>query len=210
MISMASQITGVSIVYSTLCSGADQRKHQSSASLAFVRGIHRWPVDSPHKGPVTRKMFPLDDVITIFFLISLPSWRYHPSASVHTLFPRWRILPEWTSWWPPGFSLDLHLSWSPREPLIFPPSSSPSSWRLKGMRAYINQVKSRASLMWANSSRRFNTEEWNSMNSVTALSLLRLCPYQSVGESSHTLRFLQRKTCHGKYLSFCCQICQWY
>ena len=43
--------------------GADQRKHQSSASLAFVRGIHRWPVNSSHKGPVTRKMFPFDDVI---------------------------------------------------------------------------------------------------------------------------------------------------
>ena len=37
--------------------------HQSSASLAFVRGIHRWPVNSPHKLPVTRKMFPFDDVI---------------------------------------------------------------------------------------------------------------------------------------------------
>ena len=43
--------------------GADQRKHQSSASLAFVRGSHRRPVNSPHKGPVTRKMFPFDDVI---------------------------------------------------------------------------------------------------------------------------------------------------
>ena len=51
------------IVYSTVYSGADQRKHQSSASLAFVRGFHRWPVNSPHKGPVTRKMFPFDDVI---------------------------------------------------------------------------------------------------------------------------------------------------
>ena len=45
--------------YSTVCSGADQRKHQSSASLAFVRGIHRSPVNSPHKGPVTRKCFHL-------------------------------------------------------------------------------------------------------------------------------------------------------
>ena len=44
-------------------SGADQRKHQSSASLAFVQGIHRGPVNSPHKGPVTRKMLPFDDVI---------------------------------------------------------------------------------------------------------------------------------------------------
>ena len=42
-----------------------QRKHQSFVSLAFVRGIHRWPVNSPHKGPVTRKMFPFDDVIII-------------------------------------------------------------------------------------------------------------------------------------------------
>ena len=44
-------------------SGTDQRKHQSSASLAFVRGIHRRPVSSSHKWPVTRKMFPFDDVI---------------------------------------------------------------------------------------------------------------------------------------------------
>ena len=56
---MASQITGVSIVYSTVCSGADQRKHQSSTALAFVRGIHHWPMNSPHKGPVTQKMFHL-------------------------------------------------------------------------------------------------------------------------------------------------------
>ena len=65
MSAMASQITSVSIVYTTVCSGADQRKHQSSALLAFVRGIHRWPVNSPHKGPVTRKMFPFDDVIML-------------------------------------------------------------------------------------------------------------------------------------------------
>ena len=59
----ASQITCLRIVYLIVYSGADQRKHQSSASLAFVRGIHRWPVSSPHKWPVTRKMFPFDDVI---------------------------------------------------------------------------------------------------------------------------------------------------
>ena len=60
---MASQITGVSIIYPTVCSGADQRKYESFALLAFVSGIHRWPVNFPHKGPVTRKMFPFDDVI---------------------------------------------------------------------------------------------------------------------------------------------------
>ena len=59
MSATASQITGVSIVCSTVCSGVDQRIHQNSASLAFVRGIHRWPVDSPYKGPVTRKCFHL-------------------------------------------------------------------------------------------------------------------------------------------------------
>ena len=63
---IASQITSLTIVYSTVYSDADQRKHQSSASLAFVRGIHRGPVNSPHKGPVTRKMFPFDDVIMTY------------------------------------------------------------------------------------------------------------------------------------------------
>ena len=56
MSAMASQITSVSIVCSIVCSVAGQRKHQSSASLAFVKGIRRWPVNSLHKGPVTRKM----------------------------------------------------------------------------------------------------------------------------------------------------------
>ena len=66
MSAMAFQITGVSIVCSTVGLGADQRKHHSSASLSFVQGIHRWPVNSPHKRPVTRKMFPFDDAIMEF------------------------------------------------------------------------------------------------------------------------------------------------
>ena len=65
MRAMASQITGVSLVCSTVCSGADQGKYQSSASLAFVRGIHWCPVTFLHKGPVTRKTFPFDEVIMI-------------------------------------------------------------------------------------------------------------------------------------------------
>ena len=63
MSAMASEITDVSIIYRTIWLGAYQRKHQSSASLAIVRGIHWWPVNSPHKGPLTRKNFPFDDVI---------------------------------------------------------------------------------------------------------------------------------------------------
>ena len=68
MSAMAFQIISLTIVYSTVYSGTDQRKDQSSASRAFVWGIHRWPVNSPHKGPVTRKMSPFDDVIMICLL----------------------------------------------------------------------------------------------------------------------------------------------
>ena len=56
-------------LYSTVYSGIDQRKHQSSASLAFVQVIHRWPVNSPHKWPVTQKMFPFDDVIMMAHIL---------------------------------------------------------------------------------------------------------------------------------------------
>ena len=77
MSAMASQITSFTI-YSTVCSGVDQRKHKSSASLAFVRGIHRWPVNSPHKWPVTRKMFPFDDVTMNFILIGT-----HHDTTIH-------------------------------------------------------------------------------------------------------------------------------
>ena len=65
MNTMASQISSLTMVYSTVYLGADQRKHQSSASLAFVRGSHRGPVNSPRKWPVTRKIFPFDDVIMV-------------------------------------------------------------------------------------------------------------------------------------------------
>ena len=60
---MASQMTSLTIVYSIVNSDAVQRKQQSSMSLAFVWGLHRWPVNSPHKGPVTQKMFPFDDIM---------------------------------------------------------------------------------------------------------------------------------------------------
>ena len=66
MTMLASQITSLTVVYSIVYSGVNQRKHQSSASLAFVREIHRGPVNFPHKWPVTRKMFPFDDVIMWF------------------------------------------------------------------------------------------------------------------------------------------------
>ena len=67
---IASQITSLAIVFSTVYSGANQRKHQSPASLAFVRGTHRWPVNPLHKWPVTRKIFPFDDVIMLSIINS--------------------------------------------------------------------------------------------------------------------------------------------
>ena len=78
MSAMASQITGASIVCSIVCAGADQMKHQSCAPLVFVRGTHRWPVDSPNEGPVTRKCFHLmtsscTKQPTPYALISLPT-----------------------------------------------------------------------------------------------------------------------------------------
>ena len=81
---MASQITSLTIVYSTVYSGRDQRKRQSSASLAFVRGIHRGPMNSPHKWPVTRKMFPFDDVIMNAEDHTIRAWQSHPLVLVKT------------------------------------------------------------------------------------------------------------------------------
>ena len=63
MSAMAYPITSLTMVYSTVYSRRRSKKHQGSASLAYVRGIHRWPVNSPHKWPVTRNMFPFDYVI---------------------------------------------------------------------------------------------------------------------------------------------------
>ena len=84
---MASRITSLTIVYSTVYPSVDEIKHQISASLAFVRGIHRWPVNSPHKWPVTRKMFPFDDVIMDCYVLLwslcfvLRGWWDSPFAS---------------------------------------------------------------------------------------------------------------------------------
>ena len=84
---IASQITSLTIVYSTVYSDADQRKHQSSASLAFVWGIHRGPVNSPHKWPVTRKLFPFDDVIMQFSMIMKTTEKIKQSMEIGGQYP---------------------------------------------------------------------------------------------------------------------------
>ena len=82
----ASQITSLTIVYSTVYSDAAQRKHQSSTSLAFVRGTHQGPMKSPHKWPVARKMFPLDDVIVIYALPYIAPQHYAFLSMILCLF----------------------------------------------------------------------------------------------------------------------------
>ena len=93
--SMASQITSLTIVYSAVYSGADQRKHQSSASLAFVslvNSLHKRASNTCTKGPVTRKMFPFDDVIMSYLYISVP---FHVLTSVPCERPQHLGLDDW-------------------------------------------------------------------------------------------------------------------
>ena len=83
---MASQITSITIVYSTVYSGTDQRKYQIPTSLAFVRGIHRWQVNSLHKWPVTRKMFHLMTSCTITNAVLVLCRHMAPSAASEQIF----------------------------------------------------------------------------------------------------------------------------
>ena len=78
---MACQVTS----FSTVCTGADERKHQNSASLAFVRGIHQWLLDSPYKGPVTWKMFPFDDVVVVFLVVLMLRLEYYEKSLATTI-----------------------------------------------------------------------------------------------------------------------------
>ena len=91
MSAMASQIIGVSNVCSTFCSVVNQRKHPISASLTFVRGIHRSPVDSPHKGTVTRKTFPFNNVIIADDIHPKTGYEWQVQLRETLL---WNILPE--------------------------------------------------------------------------------------------------------------------
>ena len=104
MDAMASQITSPTIVYSTVYSGADQRKYQSFASLPFVRGIQRWPVNSSHKGPVKRKMFPFDDVIMVYVCIPCLTlvWQtyYHSLSKISDCVFLFCFSLGWYNWCP--------------------------------------------------------------------------------------------------------------
>ena len=141
---IASQITSLTIVYSTVYSDADQWKLQSSMSLAFVRGIHWSPLNSPHKWPVTRKMFPFDDVImcwciqttystdyilvVVYWFSSFSSfWQYFDQMKVKFAASRHFLEIAWEEWaeschadisWP-SWELIWFLSWSVEFPHFF-------------------------------------------------------------------------------------------
>ena len=73
-----------------LYTGADERKHQSSASLVFVRRMYQWPVNSPHKWPVMWKMFPFDDIIMMYYhqtYWECFNWAAFHSLSFHVSWP---------------------------------------------------------------------------------------------------------------------------
>ena len=95
---IASQITSITIVYSTVYSGADQRKYQSSASLAFVQGIHRGLLNSPHKWPVTRKIFPFDDVI-MWIILGIALENRRPGYIVTSSPIRWAHTQNYPVTW---------------------------------------------------------------------------------------------------------------
>ena len=103
MSTTASQITNLTIVYSTVHSDADQRKPQSSASLAFVRGIHRWSLISSHKGPITGKMFPCDDVIMV-------TWKWDFARS-HINTDGWSTSSRVPDLYIPLVSVPCFMSW---------------------------------------------------------------------------------------------------
>ena len=104
MSAMVSQITGIWTVCSVVCSLTLKSKKTSKLGvIGFVRGNHQWPVDFPHKGPITRKMFPFDESSWITLSKWLP---YLPRANKST-FP----VPS-LPWWTPFLSCHILLNFT--------------------------------------------------------------------------------------------------
>ena len=90
------QITGVSIVYSTVCSDADKKKTSKLHVTGLCeRNSPRWLMKSPHKGPVTRKIFPFDDVIMDSCLLHIISMKANefccPACRTTLVATRFRV-----------------------------------------------------------------------------------------------------------------------
>ena len=119
---MESQVTSLTIVYLTFYSGKDQRKYQSSVSLAFVRRIHRWRVNSPHKVPVTRQGFHLmtsswfDGITNVLFKLSIAMhgvWMYLYGAE--TTRHSGLLICVSNQLFPTAFHADKQRKWSSAE-----------------------------------------------------------------------------------------------
>ena len=133
MVAMASQITNLTIVYLIVYSGADQRKYKRSTSLAFVLGIRRWPVNSPHKWTVMRKMFSFDDIIArsewlmrvLWGRFSADvtkewDWETRWTANDCTAFSDWvAVRISWNHSWPSHLKSVIFCIRSPRAPLVY-------------------------------------------------------------------------------------------
>ena len=100
MSAIASQITSVSRVCLTVCSGADQRKHSISASLAFVGGIHRWPVEFPSQRSNNAEMFSFDDVIMFALNLTCASQFVYITNPETVSGVHWQIANCHTESWP--------------------------------------------------------------------------------------------------------------
>ena len=138
---IASQITSLPTVYSTVYSDADQRKHQSSASLAFVRGIHRWPVNSPHKWPVTRKIFPFDDVIMVIVSISMPCM-YWSSPNIVTSTTGTQYLALTADIWGCFFIPWLFIHYTYALALLWNINTYSSTLKIRGGRGFSKAISS--------------------------------------------------------------------
>ena len=88
---MASQITSLAIVYSPVCSGTDKKKKKKLRVTGLCEGNSPGPVNSPHKRPVTRKMFPFDDVI-----IMVNGNEHHVQYQTRVSGVYFCMLYEWT------------------------------------------------------------------------------------------------------------------
>ena len=117
---MGSQITSLTIVYSTVYSGADQRKHQSSASLAFMQGNHRWQNTDIHVSLPVKKLLgiwvhglhELTGADNIFITIRNTTRPYiHPNYDISIEFEIWpKFAMLWLKMYSTNHNKILHTS----------------------------------------------------------------------------------------------------
>ena len=110
MSAMASQITSLMIVYSTVYSGADKKTHQSSVSLAFVQGIHRWPhITSTFISPIEYKSRNRHQNLWVGQYVS--SW--WPQVWLRTWIVLFYVINiQMLNWWRKGCPMAFYSFWT--------------------------------------------------------------------------------------------------